>query len=146
MTTESRQACERLADAGLPLGSQTVLLKGINDNVEVLKKLMHELLKVRVKPYYLFHCDPVAGSGHLRTSVQKGLEMIEGLRGHTTGYAVPHYALDMAGSGGKAALVPESVVGEEQRATQDGHGSQRFLKIRNFRGETHLYPDGFDEL
>ena len=134
VTHESREACKRLADAGLPLGSQTVLLKGINDKVETLKSLMHELLKIRVKPYYLFHCDPVSGSAHLRTSVQKGLEMIEGLRGHTTGYAIPHYALDMAGSGGKVSLVPESIVSEENR----------ILRIKNFRGETHHYPDGSD--
>jgi lysine 2,3-aminomutase len=134
VTPESREACMRLADAGLPLGSQTVLLKGINDKVEILKSLMHELLKIRVKPYYLFHCDPVSGSGHLRTSVKKGLEMIEGLRGHTTGYAVPHYALDMAGSGGKVTLVPESIISAENR----------ILKIKNFRDEIHHYPDGSD--
>ena len=134
VTQESREACERLADAGLPLGSQTVLLKGINDKVEILKSLMHELLKIRVKPYYLFHCDPVSGSAHLRTSVKKGLEMRERLRGQTTGYAVPHYALDMAGSGGKVRLVPESIISEENR----------ILKIKNFRDEIHYYPDGSD--
>lgn len=132
MTPEVKYACEMLADAGLPLGSQTVLLKGVNDQIATLKTLMHELLKVRVKPYYLFHCDPVQGSSHFRTSVERGLEMIQGLRGHTTGYAVPHYAIDMAGSGGKVAFVPDAIIGRENG----------FLKVINFRGETHLYPDG----
>ena len=134
ITQESREACVRLADAGLPLGSQTVLLKGVNDQVEILKNLMHSLLKIRVKPYYLFHCDPISGAAHFRTSVKKGIEMIEGLRGHTTGYAVPHYAIDMAGSGGKVTFVPDSILGRE--------GS--YLKVQNFRGETHFYRDGQD--
>lgn len=136
ITPESRVACERLADAGLPLGSQTVLLKGVNDQVSVLTKLMHELLKIRVKPYYLFHCDPVSGSSHFRTSVERGLEMIQGMRGHTTGYAIPHYAIDMAGSGGKVAFVPEAIIGRENG----------YFKVMNFRGEVHLYPDGDDHV
>ncbi len=134
ITPESRLACERLADAGLPLGSQTVLLKGVNDQVSILTELMQGLLKIRVKPYYLFHCDPVSGSSHFRTSVERGLEMIQGMRGFTTGYAIPHYAIDMAGSGGKVAFVPEAIIGRENG----------FLKVMNFRGEVHLYPDGDD--
>ncbi|MGE3973918.1 MAG: KamA family radical SAM protein [Bdellovibrionales bacterium] len=131
ITPEVAKAFARLADAGLPLGSQTVLLKGVNDNVETLKSLMHKLLMNRVKPYYLFHCDPISGSAHLRTSVEKGLEMIQGLRGHTTGYAVPHYAVDIAGKGGKVALVPSYVVGREEDQ----------LIIKNYAGETYSYPD-----
>ena len=88
------EACARLADAGIPLGSQTVLLSGINDTVEVMKRLMHGLLMARVKPYYLYQCDPIVGSAHFRTPVQKGLEIIKGLRGHTSGYAVPSYVID----------------------------------------------------
>lgn len=132
LTTESKAACEKLADAGLPLGSQTVLLKGVNDNVETMKELMHGLLKIRVKPYYLFHCDPISGSAHFRTTVEKGLEIIQGLRGHTTGYAIPHYAIDIAGEGGKVALVPEYIVG------RDGKN----LLVRNYEGRTFSYPDG----
>jgi lysine 2,3-aminomutase len=131
ISADVRLALKRLADAGLPLGSQTVLLKGVNDNVETLKALMHELLKNRVKPYYLFHCDPIAGSAHLRTTVEKGLEMIQGLRGHTTGYAVPHYAIDIAGKGGKVALVPDYIQGREDHN----------IIVKNYAGETYSYPD-----
>lgn len=131
LTPESRQACERLADAGIPLGSQTVLLKGINDNVGTLKELYHGLLRMRVKPYYLFQCDPIYGSAHFRTSVTRGLEMIEGLRGHTSGYAVPTYVIDSPGGGGKVPLLPNSVAG------RDGDD----LLLRNYEGEIFRYPD-----
>ena len=96
-TPEANVACSRLADAGIPLGSQTVLLKGINDSVSVMKDLCHRLLTMRVRPYYIYQCDPISGSAHFRTSVSKGLEIIEGLRGHTTGYAVPTYVIDAPG-------------------------------------------------
>src|SRR5206468_11344446 len=89
LTPEVRQACARLADAGIPLGSQTVLLAGVNDNVETLRSLFQQLLRHRVKPYYLYQCDPVVGSSHFRVPLQKGLDIIGGLRGYTTGYAVP---------------------------------------------------------
>ncbi|MEQ1877847.1 MAG: KamA family radical SAM protein [Bdellovibrionia bacterium] len=131
VTPEMQIACGRLADAGIPLGGHTVLLKGINDDVEVMKTLMHRLLVSRVKPYYLFHCDPISGSKHLRTSVDAGLDIIAGLRGHTTGYAVPHYAIDLAGAGGKVALVPEYVEGRM--------GDE--LLVRNYRGDLFRYPD-----
>ncbi len=108
-TPESARACGRLADAGIPLGSQTVLLKGINDNVETMKELVHRLLLMRVRPYYLYQCDPISGSSHFRTPVSKGLEIIEGLRGHTTGYAVPNYVIDAPGGGGKIPLQPNYV-------------------------------------
>jgi lysine 2,3-aminomutase len=126
-----RQACNRLADAGIPLGSQTVLLAGINDSVETLKKLYHGLLTVRVRPYYLYQCDPIPGSSHFRTSVAKGMEMIRGLRGHTTGYAVPTYVIDAPGGGGKIPLLPEYAVG------YDGGD----LVLRNYEGRTFRYPD-----
>ena len=105
-TPESFLACTRLADAGIPLGSQTVLLKGVNDNVETMKKLVHRLLMMRVRPYYLYQCDPISGSAHFRTPVSKGLEIIDGLRGYTTGYAVPNYVIDAPGGGGKIPLQP----------------------------------------
>lgn len=131
LTAETTQACERLADAGIPLGSQTVLLGGINDNVDTIKALVHGLLKVRVKPYYLYQCDPIPGSGHVRTSVEKGLEIINGLRGHTTGYAIPTYVIDAPGGGGKIPLLPDYIEGR----TRDD------LLLRNYRGGIYRYPD-----
>ena len=130
-TPESFQACTRLADAGIPLGSQTVLLAGVNDNVETMKQLVHRLLMMRVRPYYLYQCDPITGSAHFRTPVSKGLEIIEGLRGHTTGYAVPNYVIDAPGGGGKIPLQPNYVVGRE--------GDD--LLLRNYQGGTYRYPD-----
>ncbi len=130
-TPESAKACERLADAGIPLGSQTVLLKGVNDEVPIMKDLVHGLLKMRVRPYYLYQCDPISGSAHFRTSVRKGLEIIEGLRGHTTGYAVPTYVIDAPGGGGKIPLQPDYLAG------RDGND----LLLRNFEGRTFRYPD-----
>ena len=111
-TPETYKACRMLADAGIPLGSQTVLLKGINDDKETMTALVHELMKMRVKPYYLYQCDPVTGTGHFRTSVEKGIEIIRGLRGHTSGYAVPNYVIDAPGGGGKIPLMPDYVVGK----------------------------------
>jgi lysine 2,3-aminomutase len=131
LTPETIEACARLADAGIPLGSQTVLLSGINDTVDTMKRLMHGLLKARVKPYYLYQCDPITGSSHFRTSVQKGLEIIQGLRGHTTGYAVPSYVIDAPGGGGKIPLLPEYLVGRD--------GDE--LVLRNFQGLHFRYPD-----
>ncbi|MBN1635760.1 MAG: KamA family radical SAM protein, partial [Deltaproteobacteria bacterium] len=113
LTPETCAACNLLADAGIPLGSQTVLLKGINDSVETLKALFHGLLRIRVRPYYLYQCDPILGSAHFRTSVNKGLEMIEGLRGHTSGYAIPQYVIDAPGGGGKIPLLPEYCLGRQ---------------------------------
>ncbi len=130
-TPESFQACTRLADAGVPLGSQTVLLAGVNDNVETMKELVHRLLRMRVRPYYLYQCDPITGSAHFRTPVSKGLEIIEGLRGHTTGYAVPNYVIDAPGGGGKIPLQPNYVVG------RDGND----LLLRNYEGREFRYPD-----
>jgi lysine 2,3-aminomutase len=130
-TPEVTEATARLADAGIPLGSQTVLLKDINDSAAVMVPLMQGLLKRRVRPYYLYQCDPIRGSGHFRTSVAKGLEIIQALRGHTTGYATPIFAVDAPGGGGKIQLAPDPVVG------RDGDD----LLLRNFEGKVYRYPD-----
>jgi lysine 2,3-aminomutase len=131
ITPESREAANRLADAGIPLGSQTVLLKGINDDSLVLRKLYHGLLTMRIKPYYLYQCDPVSGSAHFRTSVEKGLEIIRQMRGHTTGYAIPQFVVDAPGGGGKIPLLQDYVVG------RDGND----LLLTNFEGGVYRYPD-----
>jgi lysine 2,3-aminomutase len=130
LTSEVQQACARLADAGIPLGSQTVLLAGINDQVDTMKRLMQGLLRTRVRPYYLYQCDPILGSAHFRTPVEKGLEIIRGLRGHTTGYAVPSFVIDAPGGGGKIPLLPEYVVGQQ--------GNDLLLK--NYADHIYRYP------
>lgn len=130
-TPETEKACGRLADAGIPLGSQTVLLHKVNDDVETMKSLMHRLLMMRVRPYYLYQCDPISGSSHFRTPVSKGLEIIRGLRGFTTGYAVPTFVIDAPGGGGKIPLQPDYVVG------RDGDD----LLLHNYEGEIYRYPD-----
>lgn len=131
LTEETKKACAMLADAGIPLGSQTVLLKDVNDNLPTMKTLMHGLLKARVKPYYLYQCDLVPGSTHFRTSIKKGIELIEGLRGHTSGYAVPSYVIDAPNGGGKIPLLPEYMVGK----------SGDNVLLRNYEGEIYSYPD-----
>jgi lysine 2,3-aminomutase len=131
ITTETAYACKKLADAGIPLGSQTVLLKGINDNVETFTKLTHELLKIRVRPYYLYQCDLIPGSSHFRTPVSKGLEIIKGLRGFTSGYAIPHFVIDAPGGGGKIPLLPEYVAGKDEYG---------YILV-NYEGKTYRYPD-----
>jgi len=131
LTPEVAQACERLADGGIPLGSQTVLTQGINDDVETMKRLFQGLLKIRVRPYYIYQCDPISGSGHFRTSIEKGLEIISGLRGYTTGYAVPTFVVDAPGGGGKIPLLPDPIVG------RDGDS----VLLRNYEGKVFRYPD-----
>lgn len=131
LTPEMSQACVRLANAGLPLGSQTVLLKKINDDINTMKRLVHGLLKIRVKPYYLYQCDPIPGSSHFRTHTDTGLEIIKGLRGHTTGYAVPTYVVDAPGGGGKIPLLPQYSEGRD-----DHH-----LILKNYQGRTFYYPE-----
>lgn len=131
LTPEMKLACTRLADAGIPLGSQTVLLAGINDQAETMKRLMQGLLRIRVKPYYLYQCDPIPGSAHFRTPVNRGLEIIRQLRGHTTGYAVPTFVIDAPGGGGKIPLWPDSCFGYE--------GTD--LLLRNHEGRIYRYPD-----
>ncbi len=130
-TREMKKACERLADAGIPLGSQTVLLAGINDDVPTMKSLMQGMVRMRVKPYYLYQCDPIIGSAHFRTTVDKGLEIYQGLRGHTTGYAVPTYVIDAPGGGGKIPLLPQTCLG------RDGND----VLLRNYEGNIYRYPD-----
>ena len=131
LTPEVAQACSRLADAGIPLGSQTVLLAGINDDAATLRQLFHGLLQLRVKPYYLYQCDPVRGTGHFRVTIQKGLELIRSLRGHTTGYAIPTYVLDSPGGGGKIPLSPDQII----------HRDGDFVELKNFEGKTFRYYD-----
>lgn len=131
ITEECAKACTRLADGGFPLGSQTVLLKGINDNVPVMKELFHKLLRIRVRPYYLYQCDLIPGSGHFRTSVRKGLEIIKGLRGYTSGYAIPQFVVDAPGGGGKIPLLPDYVV---------EHTDEKIV-LRNYKGVLCEYPE-----
>lgn len=131
LTPEVQEACNRIADAGIVMGSQTVLLQGINDSVEVMKNLMHGLLKIRVRPYYIYQCDPIPGSAHFRTPVTKGLEIIQGLRGYTSGYAIPHFVIDAPGGGGKIPLLPEYYQGREGD----------WVILRNYEGKIYKYYD-----
>jgi lysine 2,3-aminomutase len=134
LTTEVRDAMGRLADAGIPLGNQSVLLKHVNDNAEVMKAHMQKLLMCRVKPYYIYQCDLISGSAHLRASVRKGIEIMQQLRGHTTGYAVPQFVIDAPGGGGKVPVNPEYVL---------SHNADRVV-IRNFEGKIFEYPEAAD--
>ena len=131
LTCEVRDALGRLADAGIPMGNQSVLLNGVNDTVEVQKDLVHKLIMCRVKPYYLYQCDLIEGSAHLRTSIDKGISIIEGLRGHTSGYAIPQYVIDGPGGGGKIPINPDYVVKHEDGA----------ITLRNYEGKQFHYPD-----
>lgn len=130
LSEESRAALIRLADHGIPLGSQTVLLKGVNDHVEVQKKLYHQLLRCSVRPYYLYQCDIIKGSQHFRTSIETGLDIIRNLQGFTTGYAIPQYVIDAPGGGGKVPINPDYVVSWDDEQ----------LTLRNFAGEMYQYP------
>jgi lysine 2,3-aminomutase len=134
LTTESRAALERLADAGIPLGNQSVLLRDVNDDPMVMKALVQKLLMCRVRPYYIYQCDLIAGSAHLRASVHRGLQIMESLRGHTSGYAVPQYVIDAPGGGGKVPIMPDYVLSKN---------SERIL-IRNFEGKVFEYPEADD--
>ncbi|MBN2012259.1 KamA family radical SAM protein [candidate division KSB1 bacterium] len=135
ITPETTRACRMLAEAAIPLGSQTVLLKGINDSVQTMKKLYQGLLKILVKPYYLYQCDPVSGSAQFRTTVEKGLEIIEGLRGHTSGYAVPHYVIDAPGGGGKIPILPNYVVSHDKSD----------WTLRNYEHRSFHYPNPIEQ-
>ncbi len=134
LTPAAVAALGRLADAGIPLGCQTVLLKGVNDDPEVMKRLMQKLLAARVRPYYIYMCDQVAGAEHFRTTVEKGLEIIRALRGWTSGLAVPHFVIDAPGGGGKIPLLPEYV----ESISNDA------VVLRNYAGKRYVYrqPDG----
>lgn len=133
ITEEAKSACERLADAGIPLGNQTVLLRDVNDCPHIMKKLMQMLLTIRVKPYYIYQCDLSSGISHFRTSITKGMEIMENLRGHTTGMAVPTFVVDAPGGGGKIPLMPNYLLSQ----------SDRRLALRNYEGviTTYTQPD-----
>ncbi len=134
LTTEVRDATGRLADAGIPLGNQSVLLKHVNDDATVMRALVQKLLMCRVKPYYLYQCDLISGSAHLRASVRTGIAIMTQLRGHTTGYAVPQYVIDAPGGGGKVPVNPEYVL---------SHTADRVL-LRNYEGNIFEYPEAAD--
>jgi lysine 2,3-aminomutase len=127
---ELRAACERLSFAGVPIGNQSVLLKHVNDEAEIMKSLIHRLLMMRVRPYYLYQCDLITGSAHLRADARKGIEIIRALRGHTTGYAIPQFVIDAPGGGGKIPINPEYV--KEVTATE--------IIMHNFQGQEYRYP------
>jgi len=129
-TRELMKACERLACAGVVLGNQSVLLKGINDTVDIQRSLVHRLLQMRVRPYYLYQCDLITGSTHFRTDVRVGMEIIEGLRGYTTGYAVPQFVVDTPGGGGKVPVNPSYVE----------HIDDFAVTLRNWQGKPYAYP------
>ena len=129
VTAESKAACGRLVDAGIPVGNQSVLLRDVNDCPRIMKKLMHELLMIRVKPYYIYQCDMTAGIAHFRTSIAKGMEIMENLRGHTTGMAVPTFVVDAPGGGGKIPVMPNYVISQ----------SDKRVVLRNYEGLSTAY-------
>ena len=131
ITEESTRACQLLADAGVPLGNQSVLLRGVNDCVHVMKELVNKLVKIRVRPYYIYQCDLSLGLEHFRTPVSKGIEIIEGLRGHTSGYCVPTFVVDAPGGGGKTPVMPNYVISQ----------SHDKVILRNFEGVITTYSE-----
>ncbi len=131
ITEDSTRACEMLADAGIPLGNQSVLLRGVNDCIHIMKKLVQELVKIRVRPYYIYQCDLSMGLGHFRTSVAQGIEIIEGLRGHTSGLCVPTFVVDAPGGGGKIPVMPDYTISQ---------GNKRVV-LRNFEGVITTYEE-----
>ncbi|MDR2836705.1 MAG: lysine 2,3-aminomutase [Bacteroidales bacterium] len=135
MTSEAAVACAKLADAGIPLGNQSVLLRGVNDDTEIMKKLVHNLVKNRIRPYYIYQCDLSMGLEHFRTPVSKGIEIIENLRGHTSGYAVPTFVVDAPGGGGKIPVMPNYVLSQ----------SPNKVILRNYEGviTTYTEPDDY---
>lgn len=136
VTPETKLACERLANAGVPLGNQSVLLKGINDSVAIMKDLVHDLVMMRVRPYYIYQCDLSMGINHFRTPVSKGIEIIEGLRGHTSGYCVPTFVVDAPGGGGKIPVMPQYMISQ----------SPERVVLRNYEGviTTYTQPSSYD--
>lgn len=141
ITPESSKACQMMADAGIPMGNQMVIMKGVNDDPEVVKELMQKLLKIRVRPYYMYMADETKGANHFRTSIETGLKILEGLRGHTSGLAIPHFVIDAPGGGGKIPLVPNYVL----------HKDEERIILRNFQHKIYTYknyedannPNGF---
>ncbi len=134
ITIESKQAIDRMADAGIPLGNQSVLLKGINDSVSIMKKLVQRLAYIRVRPYYIYQCDLSLGIEHFRTPVSRGIEIIEGLRGHTSGYCVPTYVIDAPGGGGKIPVMPNYVISQAPGK----------VILRNYEGVISTYTEPND--
>jgi len=134
-TTEAKRACEMLADAGIPVGNQAVLMKGVNDNADVMLELMRKLLTMRVRPYYLYQADITKGANHFRTPVSVGLDIMDKLRGHTSGLAIPYYVIDAPGGGGKIPLLPQYVLG------RNGNN----IILRNFKYDIYQYPDVEEE-
>ena len=137
ITAEAKKACDMLADAGIPLGNQSVLLRGVNDCVHVMKELVHQLAKIRVRPYYIYQCDLSQGLKHFRTTVSKGIEIIEGLRGHTSGFCVPTFVVDAPGGGGKIPVMPQYIISQGARQ----------VVLRNYEGVIVAYtePDDYQE-
>ncbi|HEC13076.1 MAG TPA: KamA family radical SAM protein [Acidiferrobacteraceae bacterium] len=131
ITKEVATACNRLADAGIPLGSQTVLLKGINDDLETIKELMQRLIAIRVKPYYLYQADLTRGTEHMRTTVECGLDILRGLQGHISGFAIPKFMIDLPGGGGKIALLPSDTVIEMNEIE---------VIVKNYKNKIYHYP------
>lgn len=134
ITPESYEACAKLANAGVPLGNQSVLLRGVNDCTNIMKKLVHNLVKMRVRPYYIYQCDLSMGLEHFRTPVSKGIEIIESLRGHTSGYAVPTFVVDAPGGGGKTPVMPQYVISQMPGK----------VILRNFEGVITTYTEPTD--
>lgn len=137
ITDESMRACEAIVDAGIPLGNQSVLLRGINDSVEIQRELVHKLVMMRVRPYYLYQCDMSQGIGHFRTKVSKGIEIMEGLRGYTSGFCIPTFVIDAPGGGGKIPVMPQYVISQ----------SPTKVVLRNYEGviTTYVEPQYIDE-
>lgn len=131
ITEESREACEMLVNAGIPMGNQTVLLKGVNDSSETMKKLMQGLVSMRVKPYYIYQCDPVRGANHFRTKVEKGLEIYKSLRGHISGVCVPQFVIDAPGGGGKIPLLPEYILSiDDEKVVMKNYKNDKYEYIQ----------------
>lgn len=135
ITEESKKACTMLVDAGCPVGCQTVLLKGVNDDPEVMKELMKKLLAMRVRPYYIYQADLTKGANHFRTPIDVGLEIMDNLRGHISGLAVPQFVIDAPGGGGKIPLLPDYVLARDKEK----------IILRNFKNEVFEYPDVQEE-
>ncbi|HEX2865728.1 MAG TPA: KamA family radical SAM protein [Ignavibacteriales bacterium] len=135
ITNESSRACQMLADAGCPVGCQTVLMKGVNDDPDTIKELMQKLLKIRVKPYYLYMADETKGANHFRTSIRTGIEIMDKLRGHTSGLAIPYFVIDAPGGGGKIPILPEYVL----------HHDDEKIILRNYKNQIYVYKDTMDK-
>jgi len=135
ITPQSSKACEMLANAGIPVGNQMVLMKGVNDDADVVKELLQKLLKIRVRPYYMYMADETKGANHFRTSIETGIKIIEALRGHTSGLAIPHFVIDAPGGGGKIPLLPNYVL----------HHDADKIVLRNFQNKIFSYKNYKDK-